>query len=159
MSSLYSAARDGNCTNIPEKYRPQNYRTPGFEIHPLKGLFNVGGKLKNSKLKLSAYPWFCEVLKDRTDQRTPRVCTITVLLGEPSYSSTRCCRLAACRTGAGVVELVDALRSGRSGPCARGSSNLPSGTRILQVYAYQRRWDTKARILEPSQVDSPVIWD
>ena len=31
---------------------------------------------------------------------------------------------------AGVVELADALRSGRSGLYARGSSSLPSGTRI-----------------------------
>jgi len=31
---------------------------------------------------------------------------------------------------AGVVELADALRSGRSGLYARGSSSLPSGTSI-----------------------------
>ncbi len=48
MSPHYSAVRDGNRTTIPDDYLPRDYRTPGFRIHPLEGLFNMGGEKKES---------------------------------------------------------------------------------------------------------------
>ena len=47
-SPHFSAVRDANRTTIPDDYLPSNYRAPGFRIHPLEGLLNLGTDRKRS---------------------------------------------------------------------------------------------------------------
>jgi hypothetical protein len=47
LAPHYSAIRDGNLTTIPDEHVPDNYTSPGFQVHPLGNLFqidlNMGG--------------------------------------------------------------------------------------------------------------------
>jgi small-conductance mechanosensitive channel len=43
-SPHYTALRDGNQTTIPEKYLPDNYKSPAFVIQEVNGSNNARGK-------------------------------------------------------------------------------------------------------------------
>jgi hypothetical protein len=35
LAPHYSAIRDGNLTTIPDEHVPDNYTSPGFQVHPV----------------------------------------------------------------------------------------------------------------------------
>jgi small-conductance mechanosensitive channel len=52
LSPVYSAVRDGNQSTIPADYLPDEYATPGFNLHPLGNLFQIDlrmGKDRNGR--------------------------------------------------------------------------------------------------------------